>query len=299
MMNKKIILFVTGFLLLIPSLSFANTIYMETRSGDPTVSSLYTVDNSSGVASKVGDIKTSTGSDLAINDIAYNPGNQTMYAITVNRLWNLNYTSDTGVITATAVGRSGVSRRQGLEVIGSTIYMGTAKTTSASGALYALDPATGAATAVGSGFGDFGAAGTYVGLEGDLAYYNGKLYATMTWSGTGHGGIHLATIDLGTGLATEVGKILAGNTSPTIDGIVFENGILYGVTHGNASNPGTLYYLTIPDTPGNVTAIKVGTNTGAYAAWGMTAVVPLPTSALLLGSGLLGLGAVGWRRKNS
>jgi len=96
-----------------------------------------------------------------------------------------------------------------------------------------------------------------------------------------------------------VGKILAGNTSPTIDGIVFENGILYGVTHGNASNPGTLYYLTIPDTPGNVTAIKVGTNTGAYAAWGMTAVVPLPTSALLLGSGLLGLGAVGWRRKNS
>lgn len=180
MMNKKIILFVTGFLLLIPSLSFANTIYMETRSGDPTVSSLYTVDNSSGVASKVGDIKTSTGSDLAINDIAYNPGNQTMYAITVNRLWNLNYTSDTGVITATAVGRSGVSRRQGLEVIGSTIYMGTAKTTSASGALNALDPATGAATAVGSGFGDFGAAGTYVGLEGDLAYYNGKHYATMT-----------------------------------------------------------------------------------------------------------------------
>jgi hypothetical protein len=297
MMNKNIILLMTGFLLLIPSLSFANTIYMETRSGSPVVSSLYTVDYFSGAASKVGDIKTSTGGNLAVNDIAYEPGNQTMYAITVNRLWSLNYTSGNGIVTATAVGRTGVTGRQGLEVVGPTIYTGTAKTILASGALYTLDPATGAATEVGGGFGDFGAAGTYVGLKGDLAYYNGKLYATMTWSGTGHGGIYLATIDLDTGLAIQVGKILAGSTSPSIDGIVFENGILYGITQGNATNPGTLYYLTIPGTPGNVKAVKIGSNTGAYAAWGMTSVVPLPTSVLLLASGLLGLGALGWRRK--
>jgi hypothetical protein len=256
------------------------------------------VDNSSGVASKVGDIKTSTGGNLTINDLAYDSGTQTMYAITVNRLWNLNYTSGNGIITATAVGGAGVTRRQGLEVIGSTLYMGTAKTTSASGALYTLDPATGAATEIGSGFGDFGAAGTSVGLEGDLAYYNGKLYATMTWSGTGHGGIYLATIDLDIGLATEVGKILAGKTSPTIDGIVFENGVLYGATQGNANNPGTLYYLTLPGIPGDVTATRIGTTTGAYAAWGLTAVVPLPPSVLLLGSGLLSLGLLSRRWKN-
>lgn len=297
MMNKKIILFMTGFLLLIPWLSFANTIYMETRSDSPVVSSLYTVDNSSGVASKVGDIKTSTGSDLTINDIAYDHGNQTMYAIIVNCLWNLNYTSGNGIITATALGGTGVTKRQGLEVIGSTIYTGTSKTTLASGALYTLDPGTGAATKVGSGFGDFGAPGTYVGLVGDLAYYNGKLYATTRWSGTGHVGTYLATIDFDTGLATEVGKILAGSISPTIDGIVFENGVLYGVTQGNATNPGTLYYLTIPGTPGDVIATKIGTNTGVYAGWGLTTVVPLPSSALLLGSGLLSLGLLGWRRK--
>jgi hypothetical protein len=40
MTNKKIILVMTGFLLHIPSLSFANTIFMETRSGSPVVSSL-------------------------------------------------------------------------------------------------------------------------------------------------------------------------------------------------------------------------------------------------------------------
>ena len=299
MMNKKIISFMTGILLLIPWLSFANTIYMETRSDSPIVSSLYTVDNSSGVASKVGDIKTSTGDDLTINDIAYDPGNQTMYAITINRLWNLNYASGNGVITATALGETGISVRQGLEVIGSTIYTGTSKTSSASGALYTLDPVTGTATKVGSGFGDFGAAGTYVGLVGDLAYNHGKLYATMRWSGPDHVGTYLATIDLDTGLATQVGKILAESISPTIDGIVFENDVLYGVAQGNADNPGTLYYLTIPDNPGEVIATRIGTNTGAYAAWGLTSTVPLPPSALLLGSGLLGLGLLGWRRKNT
>ena len=293
-MNKKIISFMIGFLLLIPWLSYANTLYMDTRSDSLIVSSLYTVDHSSGVASKVGDIMTSNDSYLTINDIAYDPGNQTMYAITINRLWDLNYTSGNGIITATALGEMGITVRQGLEVVGSTIYTGTSKTTLASGALYTLDPVTGTATKVGSDFGDFGAAGTYVGLVGDLAYYNGKLYGTMRWSGSV--GTYLATIDLDTGLATEVGKILAGSISPTIDGIVFENGVLYGVAQGNANNPGTLYYLTIPDSPGEVIATRIGTNTGAYAAWGLTTVVPLPPSALLLGSGLLSLGLLGRRR---
>jgi hypothetical protein len=297
MTNKKIILLISGLLLLYPCLSFANTMYMDTRSDSPIVSSLYTVDNSSGTAGKVGDIKASTGGDLTINDIAYNPVNQTMYAISANQLWTLNYTSGNGIITATAAGGKGITNRRGLEVIDSTIYLGTAKTTTASGALFTLDPATGAATEVGDGFGDFGAAGTYVGLTGDLAYANGKLYATMTWSGRGHGGTYLATIDLDSGLATEVGKILSGNNSPTIDGIVFENGVLYGATQGNAANPGTLYVLAIPAVPGDVMATKIGDNTGAYAAWGLTTVVPVPPSALLVGSGLLSLGLLGSRRK--
>jgi hypothetical protein len=279
-MRAKLIAFLAAILLLAgASGSFASIMYLDTT-GD-SLSSLYTL-STGGVTTKVGDIYNGANTPNMV-DIAYDFSNQEMYAITRARLWTLDYLHpSSGVVTATLVGNTGTTGIKGLEVIGSILYAGTANTYWASGALYTLNPTTGVATRVGNSFGTWG--GNSIGLKGDLAYSNGILYATMDW--TGHLGTYLATIDLSTGTATRIAQI--GYTSSrfhrvNLDGIVFMDGILYGTTRGNDTTPAELY--SIDPTTALVTDLGP---THAFVAHGLTQV-PCPSTALLLGSGLLGL----------
>lgn len=287
-MRKKFIFSLVALLLLTGASASYATMYMDAKLD--SLSSLYTLTTGS-VANKVGDIYSGTATPNIV-DIGYDGSNQKMYAISGNRLYTLDYANPVGgVVTATAVGTAHTSNRRGLEVIGGTIYTGTGITEipAGSGSLYTLDPSTGAETLKGS-FGTWG--GDYIGQQGDLAYGNGKLYATMTWAG--HSGYYLATIDTTLGTATQVGKILSGSSNPAIDGIVFINGTLYGTSRGTLATPAELYTINISD----ALATKVDTTTGVYTSFGLTQI-PLPPTVLLLGSGLVGLGLLGWRRRKA
>ncbi len=81
------------------------------------------------------------------------------------------------------------------------------------------------------------------------------------------------------------------------------NALLTNIFNTSA-DPITIVYA--PHDPLNQYLITAGNPTGAYIIPGINGgvngllvadAVPLPPSVLLLGSGLLGLGAMGWRRK--
>ena len=229
---------------------------MDTKAVDPSVSSLYTLTTGS-VASFVGDIYSGTKTP-DINDIAYDAFNTKMYAITANRLWTLDYLNpSSGKVAASAVGPvdNTTNNWQGLEVVGGTIYMGprtTGTSGTTSGSLYTLDPSTGTATLKGS-FGTW--SGNVIGQEGDLAYGNGQLYATMNWAGNGHGGTYLAIIDASSGTATKIDRTgyYTGTTfhAVNLDGIVFVDGILYGTTRGDATTPAELFTINDSNVAGH------------------------------------------------
>jgi hypothetical protein len=239
----------------------------------------------------VGDIKLNGNptSNLFITDIALDINTGTMYAITDTTLYTLDYLHpSSNIVTAEAVGTgTTVTLLEGLTVSSTGIlyadsfYSGNGN--NQYGHLYTLNTTTGTATNIGGN--GAGSGNDNYGNFGDLAFVGSNLYGTIAEAKTS--GIFWGSINTGTGAATPNVTAIGVN----IDGLAYMNSTstLYGI-----SRTGTLYTIN-PTTGALITTIPTTGFDPGDTVYGMT--VPLPPSALLLGSGLLGLGLLSWRRK--
>ena len=204
------------------------TVYAITFSGD---SALYSLSP----RSRTGARKGSTGAELT--DITFR--GKTLYAISFTDLYRLN--------TATGAGHH----------IGS-LGLGTAnalvtqpKTNTLYGAdeygdFFKINQKTGHATVVGTFGGGLGSAG-------DLTFYDGRLYASVTESGSADS--FLAIFNVRTGAA----KIVGNTGYPSVWGLVTGSGALYGATDGGL-------FLIISPSTGRAKALwKEGLAVGGMA----------------------------------
>jgi hypothetical protein len=179
----------------------------------------------------------------------------------------------------------------------STIYADSAETSLNAGHLYSITTG-GVVTDVGSN----GSTDTHppvtIGNYGDLAYDGLTLYGSFDTevvhgSATYQGRVTITGDQAGTVALQGTFTYLGNNV--LMDGLAYYNGIFYGVNRGNnIYAPSTLYTILPDGTIANAVAITgLMSDTNIY---GMTAT-PIPPSVFLLGSGLLGLGALGWRRR--
>lgn len=288
-MRIKLAVFLATMLLLsCAPMAGAGMMYMNTLTGG--VSTLYTL-TTGAVAAEVGVIQFN-GGNLSIRDIAFDSITGKMFAITANHLYYLDFQHPVaGVVTAHDVGATtGAAGLQGLAVGGDgTIYAGRAKTASASGNLYTLNGSSGAATLKGSFGVGGGAAGDYLGDYGDLAQGpDGGLYGLFAWQNHA-GNNYLGAVNLSSGAVTPK---TSGTGRTGADGLVFIGNTIYAVRHAGGlmtldfATGAKLTDILIKDSQGNTI------NNGYGLAF-----VPLPPSVMLLGSGLLGLGLFGFRRR--
>lgn len=261
--------------------------YEDPDTGDETEwSSLYTLNPANGAATLVGRVQAG-GLDIELEDIAYNPLTGTMYGVTYLELYTLDFQNPSGgVVPATLVGSiSGMDYSgnvmRGLTVsLDGTLYGGTSYGAYAAspGSLYAIDPATAAATQIG-----------LLGTEAGRNLHNWAL--GMDDTGTLYGAVYtvenldswLATINPLTGAATTIGAIPWSMYAMT-----FADGSLYGGAYDGGE-----FYLIDPAT-GATTLL--GTN--GLDMFGLTSVpsaVPVPGAAALALFGLTT--AAGWLRK--
>ena len=155
---------------------------------------------------RAGATHTPTLTDLALS---YKKG---MYGISFSALYKIDFLDPS---QSTFVGSLGASLNA-LAFDKDNVLWATGGS-----ALYRVDLTTGRAKRVGS----FGGVGT---SDGDLAFVDGTLYATLS----GAGGTHLATLDPKTGRAKSVGVIRAGPARALygVWGLIWDGRTLYALT---------------------------------------------------------------------
>jgi hypothetical protein len=187
----------------------------------------------------------------------------------------------TGAVTA--ISNSGLNGGN-LFALGSTlntIYaLDTVPAVSGSFNLYSINPASGAATLIGP-------TGLVAGPAYQLSTGSPILYFSVNND--------LYTLNTTTGAATLIGP--TGLSGEGVDGLVYENGILYAGYSPDNNFDTSIYTIN----PATGTATFVTTEDPAaglvYGLAPYPADTPLPAAFPLFATGLGGLGLLGWRRK--
>lgn len=144
--------------------------------------------------------------------------------------------------------------------------------------LYSINPMTGAATLIG---------------PTGLSTLN-PAYQLSTGSSTLYFGLanELYSLNTSTGAATDIGSTLLSGDG--IDGLVYEDGVLYAGYAGALSNPPSMIYSIDPATGA---ATYIATQSPAVGlVYGLAPTIPEPSSLATLGVALLAFGTFRRRR---
>ena len=303
------------FVVVLGASSIANATLYATGSGSGALSALYTIDPVNGASSLVWNLP---GIHVYAGGLAYDAATDNLYATGVedsstgtSRLFSINrHTGATtafgGLSSSINISSGGLAINPLTGVMYATGGYNDGVTAHQSSGLFTIDKTTGAAALVGFAGGNCCTGDFAINLYGLGFRSDGTLFA----NGLGYGpsypnaSSHLYTVDLATGLATNIGPsgVTLGR-SLSYSGLAFRNdGTLLSMGSLDGAS-GTLYSVSTAN--GAATSLNSGTGSGTGPIQfgvdgGLTfapaAVVPVPAAAWLFGSGLLGLIGVARRK---